>query len=243
VASAQINLKIDPLVAIDWKRRAAADRMGMSAWVTARVAEALAGGAAPPAADGLAARVEALEAALRRLQRPAPGPAPAPPAAPRPTPAAAPPAEVPAEAITTGELADRLALRRPTLNARIARAGGLAVGLELAGWRCVGLKAADRGGPPRGLWLPAGTGPVPEAEQPGTTCSSNPSSCSESAGTQWVPVAASLSYAQIRQHCSARDLSLSKRPWTVGLDRAAGTTAANTTIRPSTGRSRPSGAS
>lgn len=164
MASAQINLKIDPLVAADWKRRAAADRMGMSAWVTARVAEALAGGAGGAAADGLAARVEALEAAVRRLQRHDPGPAPGGPAAPRPTPAAPPPAEVPAEAITTGELADRLGLARKTLNARIARAGGLAVGLELAGWRCVGQQAADRGGPPRGLWLPAGTSLVPEAE-------------------------------------------------------------------------------
>jgi hypothetical protein len=58
--------------------------------------------------------------------------------------------------ITTAELAELLALRRGTLNARISRAGGAAVGLELNGWRCVALVVPPRGGPARALWEPVG---------------------------------------------------------------------------------------
>ena len=58
--------------------------------------------------------------------------------------------------ITTAELAELLAVRRGTLNARISRAGGAAVGLELNGWRCVALEVPPRGGPARALWEPVG---------------------------------------------------------------------------------------
>ena len=58
--------------------------------------------------------------------------------------------------ITTAELAELLAIRRGTLNARISRAGGAAVGLELNGWRCVALEVPPRGGPARALWEPVG---------------------------------------------------------------------------------------
>ena len=58
--------------------------------------------------------------------------------------------------ITTAELAELLSMRRGTLNARISRAGGAAVGLELNGWRCVALVVPPRGGPARALWQPVG---------------------------------------------------------------------------------------
>ena len=58
--------------------------------------------------------------------------------------------------ITTAELAGLLSIRRGTLNARISRAGGAAVGLELNGWRCVALVVPPRGGPARALWQPVG---------------------------------------------------------------------------------------
>jgi hypothetical protein len=58
--------------------------------------------------------------------------------------------------ITTAELAELLSMRRGTLNARISRAGGAAVGLELNGWRCVALEVPSRGGPARALWEPVG---------------------------------------------------------------------------------------
>ena len=54
--------------------------------------------------------------------------------------------------ITTAELAELLAMRRGTLNARISRAGGPVVGQELNGWCCVALEVPSRGGPARALW-------------------------------------------------------------------------------------------
>jgi hypothetical protein len=69
---------------------------------------------------------------------------------------ATPPAIGSVGPITTAELAGLLAVRRGTLNARISRAGGAAVGLELNGWRCVALVVPPRGGPARALWEPVG---------------------------------------------------------------------------------------
>jgi hypothetical protein len=69
---------------------------------------------------------------------------------------ATPPAIGSVGPITTAELAELLAMRRGTLNARIGRAGGPAVGLELNGWRCVALEVPPRGGPARALWEPVG---------------------------------------------------------------------------------------
>ena len=69
---------------------------------------------------------------------------------------ATPPAIGCAGPITTAELAELLAVRRGTLNARMSRAGGAAVGLELNGWRCVALVVPPRGGPARALWEPVG---------------------------------------------------------------------------------------
>ena len=64
--------------------------------------------------------------------------------------------DLPAGGIETAALADLLNMRRGTLNARIARAGGAREGLELEGWRCIGLQVPDRGGPARARWEPAG---------------------------------------------------------------------------------------
>lgn len=60
--------------------------------------------------------------------------------------------EVPAGGIETSALADRLGIKRGALNARISRAGGAASGLEVEGWRCVGMRVPDRGGPARAVW-------------------------------------------------------------------------------------------
>lgn len=151
MALQQLNLKLPPEVLTDWKQRAAADGLSVRAWLLAALAPAV----AAPAADGLVARVEALEAAVARLAaapRALPPLAPAAPAAVAPALAGGP---LPGEAITTGQLADLLGMRRPSFNARVSRAGGLRVGVEVSGWRCVGLQPADRGGPPRGLWVPS----------------------------------------------------------------------------------------
>jgi len=57
-------------------------------------------------------------------------------------------------AITTAVLAERLGIRRHTLNARLARLGGAREGLELPdGWRCVGKVAPPQGGPKQWCWV------------------------------------------------------------------------------------------
>ena len=77
--------------------------------------------------------------------------------APRPAKQVPPPGTfLGAGPITTAELAGLLGISRGTLNARISRAGGAAVGLELNGWRCVALEVPPRGGPARALWEPVG---------------------------------------------------------------------------------------
>jgi hypothetical protein len=55
-------------------------------------------------------------------------------------------------AITTGELAERLGMKRPSLNERIRRQGGASVGMEISGYRCTGQARGENGGPPRWLW-------------------------------------------------------------------------------------------
>jgi hypothetical protein len=65
MTSSQINLRIPSHVAADWRDRAAGDRRGLTAWVVARVTEALAGAGdrvEPPADGDLFRRVERLEA-------------------------------------------------------------------------------------------------------------------------------------------------------------------------------------
>ena len=156
----QLNLKLPPAVLADWRQRATAEGLSIRDWLVAALAPAAppAPTAAAPAPDGLLARVEALEAAVARLEaaprrspRPAPAVAPSPPP---PAPVPLVPVAAPADAIETGELAQRLGLRRKTLNERIRRAGGIRVGLELQGWCCSGMARPALGGPPRALWVP-----------------------------------------------------------------------------------------
>lgn len=56
------------------------------------------------------------------------------------------------EVLTTAELADRLGVKRNTLNERLRRAGGAALGFELDGWRCIGKARPARGGPEQWQW-------------------------------------------------------------------------------------------
>ena len=57
--------------------------------------------------------------------------------------------------ITTDELARLLNIKRNTLNGRIRRAGGVAPGLMLEGWRCLGLVVPEGGGQAQALWQQA----------------------------------------------------------------------------------------
>ncbi len=161
MALAQLNLKLPPTVLACWREMAAAaGHESVRDWLLEVTATPSAARADLPLRD----RVARLEAAVEALQqaRSAPPRVDAPPAPnrPAPRPAAPPPApspDAPAGAITTAELADLLGIRRGTFNAQISRAGGAAPGLVLHGWRCLGLRASDRGGPARAIWEPAGT--------------------------------------------------------------------------------------
>lgn len=160
----QLNLKVPPAVLDHWRAQAAAQGVSVRDWLVSIAGPTAAPGPGPAAGDGLADRVAQLEAAAAELReavaqlqqaRPprSPRPAPAaPPVAPVPT-----PADLPADGIETAALAQLLGVKRGTFNARIARMGGAAPGLVVDGWRCLGLRTPERGGPPRALWVSRAT--------------------------------------------------------------------------------------
>jgi hypothetical protein len=152
----QLNLRLPvPLVAA---LKTQAQQQGIT--LTALVEQQLSGDSKPASSD-LAAQLAAIEQRLAALEqgrlasptRVIPAPRPAELAIPKQV-AAVPRGSV--GPIATAELAGRLGISRGALNARIGRAGGPAVGLELNGWRCVALEVPPRGGPARALWEPVG---------------------------------------------------------------------------------------
>lgn len=162
----QINLKVPPAVAAHWRAQAAAGGLSVRDWllaITAPPAEPQAGsGGAARLADRvtqLEALTADLQAQLAQLQA-----QDAAPRSPRPVVTARPPSPpaprsadlpTPSGAIPTAELAQRLGMKRGSLNERLRRAGGAREGLEMEGWRCVGQVAPPTGGNPRWLWVPA----------------------------------------------------------------------------------------
>jgi plasmid stability protein len=161
---AQLALEVDPQLLERLRARAAADGRPLAAlvrrWLEAGLSGALEQQAAPAGPDlaDLAARVGWLEAELAQLRRPRPpitsksSSSPASPDRVIPAPLVG---EVPPGGIENAKLAELLGMRRGTLNARIARAGGAAPGLVVEGWRCLGARVPARGGPARALWEPA----------------------------------------------------------------------------------------
>jgi hypothetical protein len=151
----QLNIRLPvPLVAA---LKTKAQQQGIT--LTALVEQLLAG-ASKPASPDLAAQLAAVEQRLLALEqqgrlasptrvKPAPQPAEEIPNRLLP---ATPPAIGSEGPIATAELAGLLGISRGALNARISRAGGPVVGLELNGWRCVALEVPSRGGPARALW-------------------------------------------------------------------------------------------
>ena len=149
----QLNIRLPvPLVA---ELKTQAQQQGIT--LTALVEQLLAGDSKPASSD-LATQLAAVEQRLLALEQQGR------PASPtRVKPAPRPAEEIPNRLlpavpggsvgpITTAELAELLAMRRGTLNARISRAGGPVVGQELNGWCCVALEVPSRGGPARALW-------------------------------------------------------------------------------------------
>lgn len=146
----QLNLRLPvPLVAA---LKTQAQQQGIT--LTALVEQQLSGDS-KPASSGLAAQLAAIEQRLVALEQGRPASPTRVIPAPRPAELVAPP-RPPGGAIATAELAELLGISRGALNARVGRAGGPAVGLELNGWRCVALEVPKRGGPARALWEPVG---------------------------------------------------------------------------------------
>jgi hypothetical protein len=150
VGRTQLAINI-PAPLLERLRAAAAERgVTYSSLVLQWIEAGLGADLDAPRSD-LAARLDAVERRLDAL--------PASPTRVKPAPR---PGELPAVPrgsvgpIATAELAELLSIRRGTLNARIGRAGGAAVGLELNGWRCVALEVPPRGGPARALWESVG---------------------------------------------------------------------------------------
>ena len=54
--------------------------------------------------------------------------------------------------VGTPQLAEILGINRGTINERIRRAGGAAVGFEMAGWRIIGKASTLAGGPAQWRW-------------------------------------------------------------------------------------------
>jgi len=158
VALEQINLKVPPRVASHWRSQAAANGLSVRDWLISATLPAEAP-PAPSAGLDLAEQLTALADRVARLEALGLAASVAPVAAeppPRLAPVAHPEGEaLPPGAIETAELAKRLEMRRGTLNARIGRDGGPRPDLVFEGWRCVGVRTPDRGGPPRALWVPA----------------------------------------------------------------------------------------
>ena len=157
---AQLNLKLPPAVLAQWRALAADEGLSVRDWLLATLAPTSEPPAVPAAGAELADRLQALEATtaelaatVAQLQQARP------PRSPRSAPVAAPPvpipADLPADGIETAALAQLLGKRRGTINGRISRAGGPAPGLVIDGWRCLGLRPPERGGPARALWVPA----------------------------------------------------------------------------------------
>ena len=153
----QLNIRLPvPLVAA---LKAQSQQQGIT--LTALVEQQLSGDSKPASSD-LADQLAAIERRLAALEqdrlasptRVTPAPRPAEPVTPKQV--AAVPRSSGEGPIATAELAGLLGISRGALNARIGRAGGPAVDLELNGWRCVALEVPSRGGPARALWEPVG---------------------------------------------------------------------------------------
>lgn len=162
MALQQLNLKLPPSVLAHWRAQAAAEGLSVRDWLVSITAPSAAPQAGTAGGSALGNRVAQLElrtadlaATVAQLQ--ARGPALRSPRPARAVAPVTPPADLPPGGIETAALADLLGMKRGSLNARIARAGGAAPGLVIDGWRCLGLRTPERGGPPRALWVPVGT--------------------------------------------------------------------------------------
>jgi antitoxin component of RelBE/YafQ-DinJ toxin-antitoxin module len=151
---AQLNVRLDQALVQQAQKAAKKEGRTLAACVAMALERWLAAPSSAPPEPLLTSRLDDLEKRLERLeQQKEKVSASRKPSAPTP----APPIQavtIPqvGEAITTKALADLLQMRRGTLNARIARAGGALPGLVIEGWCCLGTQVPKRGGPAQALW-------------------------------------------------------------------------------------------
>jgi hypothetical protein len=151
VPLAQLNLKIPEAVRAYWQREAAAAGLSVRDWLIRQTMP----GEAPPTAPepDLSDRVEKLERQVAELlTRPASVRRDPPVRQPPELQQFAPASEL--EGVEGAAVARSLGLSRGAWNARVSREGGARQGLVVSGWRCIGLRQPQRGGPRRAVWVP-----------------------------------------------------------------------------------------
>jgi hypothetical protein len=151
---AQLNVRLEKSLVLRAQKAAKQQGRTLAACVAMALEQWLAAPSSAPQEPLPSSRLDELEKRLERLEqqkqplakKPAPGPLG--------PPAAKPSTIVPSDTgdITTDELARLLNIKRNTLNGRIRRAGGVAPGLMLEGWRCLGLVVPEEGGQAQALW-------------------------------------------------------------------------------------------
>ena len=151
MTTTQLNVRVP--VALAEQLRQAAQQQGRGVGtIVAQALTAHLAGASNQAPGALAANSPELAKQLAIIERRLQALEQARPASPRQVIAASPIEPLPDGPISTAALADLHNIRRGTLNARIARAGGAVVGLEMQGWRCVAIEVPARGGPAQAFW-------------------------------------------------------------------------------------------
>ena len=151
MTTTQLNVRV-PVELAEQLRQAAQQQGRGVGTIVAQALTAHLAGASNQAPGALAANSPELAKQLATIERRLQALEQARPSSPKQVIAASPIEPLPDGAISTAALADLHNIRRGTLNARIARAGGAVVGLEMQGWRCVAIEVPARGGPAQALW-------------------------------------------------------------------------------------------
>jgi hypothetical protein len=150
---AQLNVRLEKSLVLRAQKASKQQGRTLAACVAMALEQWLAAPSSAPQEPLPINRLEELEKRLERLEQQKQPRAKKPAPVPLGPPAAKPSTIVPAgEAIPTDELARLLNIKRNTLNGRIRRAGGVAPGLMLEDWRCLGLVVPEGGGQAQALW-------------------------------------------------------------------------------------------
>ena len=158
MATVQLNCRVEASIAKRLRLEAQARHTTTGSLITQAIELLLASPSGTVATGGLAAleaRVAKLEAATSPKWGMAPSPitvAPEPPMQGKVPPPKQLAMVEAGTGVSTPELAQILGINRGTINERIRRKGGAAVGFEMAGWRIIGKASTLAGGPAQWRW-------------------------------------------------------------------------------------------